>query len=161
MTFQKTETVFLIFESDFAEENPRIHRIIQQLTLEGKKVTAWGFLHKKESVTPVDPDFKILLPKDFGLFHKPKKQLLKELLNQEYDLLIDLTTENLIYLDYIVLYARASCKSGIQKQKVNFYDFSIDMDAYLTENNMQADDLNPTFIFDQIIFYLKNIHSTD
>jgi len=73
MTFQKAETILLIFESDLSEENPRIHRIIQLLTLDGKKVTAWGFLNKKESITPVSPDYKILLPKNFGLFNKPKK----------------------------------------------------------------------------------------
>jgi len=161
MTFQKAGTILLIFESDLSEENPRIHRIIQLLTLDGKKVTAWGFLNKKESITPVSPDYKILLPKNFGLFNKPKKQIFNELLSKEYDLLIDLSTNNLIYLDYIVLCARAKCKAGIKKQRVNYYDFAMDMDNYLAKNNIETGDLDISFIFDQIIFYLKNIHSND
>jgi len=161
MTFQKAETILLIFKSDLSEGNPRIHRIIQLLTLEGKKVTTWGFLNKKESITPVSPNYKILLPKNFGLFNKPKKQILNELLSKEYDLLIDLSTGNLIYLDYIILCARAKCKAGIKKPEVNFYDFAMDMDDYLVKNNMKTSDLDISFIFDQIIFYLKNIHSND
>ncbi|NLK47254.1 MAG: hypothetical protein GX296_00415 [Bacteroidales bacterium] len=161
MTFQKAETILLIFESDLSEENPRIHRIIQLLTLDGKKVTAWGFLNKKESITPVSPDYKILLPKNFGLFNKPKKQIFNELLSKEYDLLIDLSTGNSIHLDYIVLCAQAKCKAGIKKHGANFYDFAMDMDDYLAKNNMEMGDLDISFIFDQIIFYLKNIHSND
>ena len=65
VNYNNAQSIFLLFESDFAEKNVEVRRIIQKLTADGKKVTAWGYTDKKLTSTSILPDFKILNKKDF------------------------------------------------------------------------------------------------
>jgi len=161
VNYDKAKTILLLFESNYSEKNPETKRIIQSLVADGKKVTAWGFVDKKQIISPAYPEYRVLHPKDLVLFKKPNETLLQELLRTEYDLLIDISTKRFIALDYIVLYANAKCKAGMNKNKLNLYDFAVDIDTYLEEKEIQVDDLDYAFLFNQIIFYLKSIQTND
>ncbi len=161
VNYNKAKSILVLFESDYSEKNPRIRRIIKKLTDDGKKVMAWGFIDKKEIKTAILPDFRILHQKDADFFYKPKDTFLNELKDQQFDLLIDLTNGDIIPLQYIALYSNVYCKSGIKKPELNFYDLLIDIsnvNEYDTENPIELD---ATYIYEQIIFYLKKIESAD
>ena len=161
VNYDKARTILLLFESNYSEKNPETKRIIQSLTADGKKVTAWGFVEKKHITSPAYPEYRILHPKDLGFFKKPNDQLIHELLRTEYDLLIDISTKRFVALDYIVLYANAKCKTGMKKNNFNLYDLAMDIEAHLAEKEIQVDDLDYSFLFNQLLFYLKSIQTND
>ncbi len=161
VNYDKAKTVLLLFESHYTEKNPEIEKIIKQLVADGKKLIAWGFVDKKEIMTPSYLDYRILHPKDFKFLGEPSKEVLNELLKQDFDLLIDITSHAILSTAYLVVYARAKCKVGMQKEYNNLYDFSINLKQFLKERELTVDDLDDSFLYDQIIFYLKSIQTKD
>ena len=164
VNYKKAKTILLLFESDYSEKNLSVRRIINQMRLDGKKVSAWGFIDKKEVDTAILPDFRILHHKQTDFFHKPLISYLNELQYNEFDLLIDLSVTPIIPLEYLALYALASFKTGIRKTEVPMYDFVLDVKNLQTETESEEQFENPvdeTYLYNQIIFYLKSIQTTD
>jgi hypothetical protein len=164
VSYSKAKTVLILFESDFSEKNPTIRKMISQLQQDGKKVSAWGFIDKKEVVTSILPDFRILHHKQTDFFQKPIISYLNELESLEFDLLIDLSINSILALQYIALYANASCKTGMHKTELPIYDFMIDIENQPTELETSEPTDNPideNYLFNQIIFYLKSIQTND
>src|ERR1035437_1722880 len=91
VSYDKAKTVLILFESDYSEKNMNIRKMIYQLQQDGKKVSAWGYIDKKEVITSILPDFRILHHKQTDFFQKPMISYINELDDQTFDLLIDLT----------------------------------------------------------------------
>jgi hypothetical protein len=161
VSYDKAKSILLLFESNYSERNPETKKIIEQLQIDGKKVTAIGYVEKKEIVTPAYPDFRILFNKDHNVFQKPDASVLNFFQENEFDLLIDITNREFLPLMYVALFANARCKAGMKKGGADLFDFSIDINEMLTEKELQIDDLEYSFLFDQIIFYLKSIQTND
>lgn len=161
VNYERAKSILLLFESDFSEKNILIRRIIRSLTNDGKKVCAWGYIEKKEITTAILPDFKVLHQKDTDYFKKPKVAFLNELEETEFDLVLDLTVNEVIPLQYIALYANAFCKTGVVKNELEIFDFAINLDNINSNDEDESVDINPRYIFDQIIFYLKSIQTKD
>ena len=161
VNYDKAKSILLLFESNYSEKNLETKKIIQHLLKDGKKVTAWGFVDKKQIISAAYPEYRILHPKDLDLFKKPKNQLIQELLQNEYDMIIDISNRRIIPLDYIALYANAKFKTGMKKDNLNLYDFTVDIENHLKTNEIHVEDLEFSFIFEQILFYLKNIQTND
>ena len=161
VNYNNAQSIFLLFESDFAEKNVEVRRIIQKLTADGKKVISWGYIDKKQITTPILPDFRILNKKDIDFSQKPNESILSELAENKFDLLIDLTEKEIIPLQYIALYAIADFKTGIKRNHSKIYDFMMDMDGISNQSEENLVEINATFIYNQIIFYLKSIQTSD
>lgn len=161
VNYNNAQSIFLLFESDFAEKNVEVRRIIQKLTADGKKVISWGYIDKKQITTPILPDFRILNKKDFDFSQKPNESVLSELAENKFDLLIDLTEKEIIPLQYIALYVIADFKTGIKRNNSKIYDFMMDMDGISNQSEENLVEINATFIYNQIIFYLKSIQTSD
>ncbi|MFT3753503.1 MAG: hypothetical protein QM800_11735 [Paludibacter sp.] len=164
VSYPKAKSVLILFESDYMEKNPNIRRMIGQLQQDGKKVSAWGYVDKKEVITSILPDFRILHHKQTDRFQKPLISYVNELESLEYDLLIDLSVNAVIPLEYIAMYANASCKTGIRKTDLPIYDFVIDIknQAAISETEESGEQpIDENYVFDQIIFYLKSIQTND
>ncbi len=161
VNYGDAKTILLLFESDFIEKNTEIRNIIKTMNAEGKKVMAWGYLNKKKVNTPTLPDFRILNNQNLDSFRKPKPEFLQELGEQKFDLLIDLTINELIPLQYIALHSNVTLKTGIKKNKTPIYDFMIEIDKSKHETDMVQPELNVVYIYNQITFYLKSIQTKD
>lgn len=164
VSYDKAKTVLILFESDYNEKNPIIRRLISSLQQDCKKVSAWGFIDKKEVTTAILPDFRILHHKQTDFFQKPEISYINELENLEFDLLIDLTVHAVLPLQYIAMYANASCKTGTRKNDLPVYDFMLDIEnmELSTESDESVENpIDETYIFNQIIFYLKSIQTND
>lgn len=159
--YENARSVLLLFESDEMEKNPEIRRIIQRLIADGKKVSAWGYVDKKLINTAILPDFKILNNKETDFLQKPNESFIRELENTSYDLMLDLTENDIIPLQYIVLYANVGLKAGVKRMNYELYDFLIDMETISNQTEENLVDINAGFIYNQIIFYLKNIQTSD
>jgi len=160
VNYKSARTVILLFESDYNEKNPEIKLLIQNFVSDGKKVMAWGFVNKKEVSTAILPDFRILHSKDADFTQFPEHTYLRELEELSFDLLIDLTVNEVKPLQYIALYANAACKVGTHNYP-GMYDMVIDV-THIKQKN-QAEELETTSVdvYNQIIFYLKNIQTND
>lgn len=173
VNYDKAKSVMLLFESDLREKNLFIKRIIEQLKGEGKKVSAWGFVDKKIVNSAILPDYRILNKKSCNWTELPNESFLREVKENTYDLLIDLTKNEILPLKYILLYSNVACKAGINKYDENLLDFKLNISEQekleQTEkiNDEDSDEtkveslIDEHYIFQNIIFYLKNIQSND
>lgn len=172
VNYNKANSVVILFESDERENNPFIKRIIEQLKGEGKMVSAWGFVNKKEISSPILPEYRILNKKSCDWSERPVEDFLRELTDYHYDLLIDLTISDILSLKYVLLYANAAFKAGLLKNEDNLTDFKIQIpekdlninSKLNSENSIEMEEnllIDDHFIFNQVIFYLKTIQTND
>lgn len=173
VNYDKAKSVVILFESDERENNPFVKRIIEQLKGEGKKVSAWGFVNKKIIESAVLSDYKILNKKSCDWTKQPTESFIREVSENNYDLLIDLTKNEILPLKYILLYSNAACKTGINKYQENLFDFTLNITPQEEQKQMEdvsMDNSDETkaeslidehYIFQNIIFYLKTIQSND
>ena len=175
--YTSATSILLVFESDYIEKNRFIRKAIEQLTNDGKKVFAWGFLDKKKTATAILPTFKILDRESVDWFECPKSPYLKELMETEYDMLIDLTLNDSLPLQYVSLYANASLKAGMSRSMDDVLDFVLKIPPPEPQELPESDeerrriefqDLNESlfhtdqqYLFEQLFFYLKRIQTKD
>jgi hypothetical protein len=164
VNYDKAKSILLLFESDYNEKNLTIRRIINRLHQDGIKVSAWGYIDKKEVTTSILPDFRILHHKQTDFFQKPLISFVNELEGQEYDLMIDLTLTPLIPLQYVAVFAKASCKIGIHKLELPIYDFVLDVESLtvpIENTDFLESPVDVDYLFEKINYYLKSIQTTD
>ncbi|MDR3652798.1 MAG: hypothetical protein P4L34_07495 [Paludibacter sp.] len=164
VNYNKAKTILLLFESDLQERNSIIRKIISQLQMDGKKVSAWGFVNKKEVESSILPEFRILHNKQTDFSRKPAATFINELANQEFDLLIDLSLKPVLTLEYIAMYAKATLKTGAKKTDLPIFDFVVDLgntNAMIQNAEAIENPIEDAYLFEQIIFYLKSIQTTD
>lgn len=174
--YNSAKTILLIFESDYTEKNKYIREIIEQMTKDGKKVFAWGFLNKKMTSTAILPNFKILDQQTIDWLGCPKASFINELRENEYDLLIDLNRNDELTLRYVALHANAAFKTGMSCNSIGLFDFEIklpeddnkektDESTKEKENYHNINDLlfhiDQQILFELLIFYLKRIETKD
>ena len=175
--YKNAKTVLLVFESDYIEKNRFIRKAIEQLTADGKKIFAWGFLDKKMTSTAILPTFKILDRSSVDWLGCPKAPYLKELMEMEYDMLIDLTLSDVLPLQYVCLYANAALKTGMSRSMDDILDFVIKIpqpepqimpESEEERRKLEFQDLNESlfhtdqqYLFEQLIYYLTKIQTND
>jgi len=129
LNFDSSHSVGVIFK---AEDNSQIEIIRQFLTFLTEKknnICAIGFVDNKKI-----PDFLMLKKgynffcrKDLNLYFLPNNPLVSDFLSKPFDILIDLSLDHHLALDYIVSMSNARFKIGPLKQNLNCYDFMIDL----------------------------------
>ena len=110
-------------------EGLEVEHIAQQLRSAGKEVQVCAMPDKKEIA---------------WLTGMPKKEVRERLQSRHYDMLMDLTQQTNITMQYMALYTRTGIKTGRDIGK-KLYDLSIDTPAQPT----------PNFLFEQIVKYIQ------
>lgn len=106
-----------------------VKHIAKQLQREGKEVQVW-FMPEKKDIC--------------WLTGMPKKEVREEVQSRHYDLMIDLTQQPNITMQYMAMYVKAGIKTGRDIGK-RLYDLSIDTPAQPT----------PDFLFEQVVKYIQ------
>ena len=148
--------IMLIYESDVLERNDAIKTIRQDLLRRQMDVTMWGFVEKKEIMSLVLPQSRILGLQDYNLFGKPRDYVMNDLKAEHYDLLLDLTTRPLLSLRYLALFTDADFKVGL-----NLGEGIHDMLISLPDLDTEQAKPEATWLFDQIMRYITTIKSND
>lgn len=151
--------IMLIYESDVLERNDNIKSIRQDLLRRQMDITMWGFVEKKEITSLVLPQSRILGLADYNILGKPKEYVLKDLVAEHYDLLIDLTTRPLLPLRYLAMYADADFKVGLNLGE-GVHDMLISLPDFTPEQGDEAE-IEASWLFNQIMQYLTTIKSND
>lgn len=144
--YDAIRSFFILYESDWLERNTEINALIRQLKDDGKSVVAWGYCDKKDIQAPNLPESRILGPKNMNLWDRPLPDVLQGLGRRQFDVLIDLTTQPLLPLQYIAMYAPASLRIGSRTED-GVYDMVIPMPA----------DAAPEELLRQVIHYIQLI----
>ena len=110
-------------------EGLEVEHIAQHLRSMGKEVQVCAMPDKKEIS---------------WLTGMPKKEVREHLQSRHYDMLMDLTQQTNITMQYLALYTRAGIKTGRDIGK-KLYDLSIDTPAQPTAD----------FLFEQIVKYIQ------
>lgn len=110
-------------------EGHAVGKWVQQLQREGK--------HVYEIVIPDKKDI-------CWLTEMPKKHVREAIQARHYDLLIDLTQQSSITMQYMAMYIKAGLKTGRNIGK-NIYDLSIDTPAKES----------PDYLYEQIVKYIQ------
>lgn len=149
-SYANIRKVFVLFESDMLERNTQIKQLVRELQADGKTVTAWGFVDKKQVTSAILRDYRILGRQDVSLLGKPKDYELQDLRSEHFDLLISLNVNNIMPLRYLSLYADADFRVGM-----------VTNEPY--ENNFMVavpdDQKNLVYLFDQLMLYLRKINA--
>lgn len=151
--------IMLIYESDVLERNDAIKTIRQDLLRRQMDVTMWGFVEKKEIVSLVLPQSRILGLADYNLFGKPRDYVLNDLKAEHYDLLLDLTTRPLRQLRYLALFTDADFKVGLNLGE-GIHDMLISLPDFDPVQGEEVS-LEATWLYDQIMRYITTIKSND
>ena len=146
-SYKSAKKILILFESDLLERNVQIKALIRQLQDDGKEVTAWGYVAKKQIESGVLRDYRVLGLNDFNFWGVPQEYERQDIARDHYDLLINLNVNNLLAIRYLSLYADADFRAGQETEEPYLNDFMI---------NTMGDN-NPAFLFDQIIHYLKQV----
>ena len=145
------KSVLVLYESDMTEKNTPMRAIRSELQKHGIDAVFWGYVPKKEVQSAVLPQSRIVGTQAFNLWGYPRKEVLGDLLERHYDLVIDLNQSNALPLRYLCLLADAAFRAGIADSKDTPHDLQI----------QTPPQENPTFLFEQILHYLTEIQSND
>ena len=143
VNFQDVSSVLLLLSMDNKKE---IEEIMNMLEEDKKRISAWIYNPQENSMkNTVNVNF--FSKKDTSVWQKPSEKVEKSFLNSEYDLLIDLTTREILPLKYLLGISKASCRCGMKKEGYSFYDLEIEVPAKTKGNELLK----------QILHYLNAI----
>lgn len=145
--YSSISKVLILFESDVLERNVQLKQLVKEIQADGKTVTAWGYVPKKDIVSGVLRDYRVLGLKDVNFLEVPKEYEKQDIQNEHFDLLIDLNMNDLLPLRYLAMYANADFRAGKLEPQPYVHDFMIDV---------QGND-DPAYLFDQILAFLKKV----
>lgn len=156
VNYEKARTIRLLFNSDGTDEP--IERMLRQLAREGKQAEAWGYFAGKPKACPADTEaLHRFTRRDTTCWGRPCKRLQERMNARPCDLLIDLSTRETLPLLYAALAADATMKAGTHTGRREVFDFLLDTRG----GDGRKPSADEQFIFEQIIFYLKSIQTTD
>lgn len=129
----------------------KVTTFVKRLQEMGKSVKALGYVENKGLTGYFLPklSYDFLYPSGLSWNFKPVSDAAKDFMQSEYDILIDLTTEDILPLLYVTGLSKARFKTGMQSDAKNTY---LDLMISLSEDG-ELDEL-----IEQIDHYLSIIN---
>lgn len=160
VSYEKARDFLLLFESENWEYQ-QIAEIVSVLEKDNKHVMAIGYTTGKKPLEKSMPDILLFSKKETNLFGKPAKNIIEKVAKGKFDILIDLSSRQAMPLLYLSLYADASLKMSSHMLDMPIFDFILDIHKQKENKPEQNNDAMERFLFEEIIFYLKSIQTTD
>ncbi len=133
--FEKIKTVGIIFDATNTEDYEIVKRYVVYLREHLKKVKVIGFFSKKEipTLTYSKLEYDFFSTKELNWMGTPNSVIIRNFINEEYDLLIDLNIHNHFPLKYIAALSKASFKVGkFNENDIEIHDMMIAADGTKT-----------------------------
>jgi len=148
----RAKTVGILFAVDNEQFYEKVNQLIGNLTNQKKLVNALAFVPSRNVPNYFVAKMKIdvLTSKNINCFGVPKSSFIKDFVNKNFDILIDLTLSDNLTLDYIATLTQAGFKVGrYRKWMLNVFDF------LLKKNN----DMNDSEYLKYLLDYLTKINT--
>ena len=129
--YEQAKTIGILFDAGSAEDFELVKQYVINLREKNKKVKAVGYF--KSYGVPVltysKLEFDFFSMKELAVTGKPKPVFIRNFIEEEYDLLIDLNIHDHFALKYICALSKASFKVGkYEEDDIPIHDMMIDSD---------------------------------
>ncbi len=150
--YSQIESIGIIYDASLEENYKQISILVKELIQDQKKVKTLGYFTQKKMPNHCFSQltFEFCDKKCFLWNQKPGKQNVKDFINSNYDVLIDLTPSSFYHVKYLMALSKPQMRSGIYADKyVDLYDLMLQVD----ENNSLKQ------IIEHVFYYLKMINN--
>ena len=131
-------TVAVVYDATSRQEYERVRNFIKYLKEKEKKVISLGFIDSKDpnQILKTQLEFRFFTKKDLNWHFKPGGLEIINFLEEDYDILIDLSLENCFPLKYVSGLSKAKFKVGAaNKDSTLYFDMVIDVGLKKTTDN--------------------------
>lgn len=106
-----------------------VQKFLKKLAEDGKQIFAIGFIEKKEIPQEyvLKKGFNFFCLKELNWYYKPEPVFVADFIERDFDLLINLSIDNVFPVDYIFALSNARFKAGKYTEGYEFADLSIDI----------------------------------
>jgi len=121
----------LIYNASEETSYIKVSQFVKFLQNKGKKVKALGFVKYKQIPHYCIPmlSFDFCTSKNINWFNKPSSVFVRDFINEEFDIIIDLNLDNNLSGQYISGLSKAKFKVGIfSESNSKYYDLMIKLD---------------------------------
>jgi hypothetical protein len=129
--FNDIKTVGILFDATSSEDYEIVKRYVLYLREHRKRVKVIGFFNTKTlpPMTYSKLEYDFFSAKEINWMGKPSTTVIKNFIDEEYDLLIDLNVHDHFALKYIAALSKANFKVGKYSERdMEMYDMMIDAD---------------------------------
>jgi hypothetical protein len=130
MNLEQAKRIGILYALDDIPDYDKVSKFVSELQHDHKEVKALGFVRNKNLITRFLPklSFDFFSIGDISWFYRPIHKKLKDFIDKEFDLLIDLSVYENFPLIYIAGLSHSFCKVGrFSEENSNYYDFMIDL----------------------------------
>ncbi len=123
-------SIGILYTLDDVPDYERVEKFVSELQHDRKEVKALGFVANKNLVTRFLPklSYDFFSRKDLTWYRKPVHHLVKDFMDKEFDILINLSPKDFFPFHYIAGLSNAWCRVGcFSDRNVAFYDLMIEM----------------------------------
>ncbi len=128
----------ILYTLDDVPDYDRVSQFVSQLQIDHKEVKALGFVKNKNLVQRFLPklSYDFFSRRDLTWFYKPIHNQVRDFIDKEFDLLIDLSLHDSFPLKYIAGLSNALCRVGrFSEENADYYDFMIDLKPSMTSED--------------------------
>lgn len=148
--FNTAKTAGIIFNSPDENSFEAIKQFLSYLSQFELKVIALGYIHSKKipETFLMRKGINFYCKTDLNWYYKPKNEIVEQFINQEFDILFDLSIKDFFTVNYVGSLSKATFKIGKQSDNAHL-DLTID----IKENK------SVEYLIDQIKHYLNIINN--
>lgn len=130
LNLDQARRIGILYSLNDVPDYDKVSEFVSELQHKQKDVKALGFVRNKNLITRFLPklSFDFFSVKDISWFYRPIHTKLKDFIEKEFDLLIDLSVHENFPLKYIAGLSHSYCKVGrFSEENSNYYDIMIDI----------------------------------
>ena len=123
------QSIGILYDATDLKDMILVSEFVNDLFKTKKDVKALGFVNRNELTHHHMPmlQFDFFFLKDLNWYYKPQNYIIKNFLEKDYDILINLCTSNCVPVKYLAGSSKAKFKVGKYEQDLSIYDMMIDV----------------------------------
>jgi hypothetical protein len=135
INLEKAKCVGILYTLDDIPVYDTVSEFVTQLQRQHIEVKALGFVKDKNLISRFLPklSYDFFSRKDINWFYRPIHAKVRDFINKEFDILIDLSLQDSFTLQYISGLSRSFCRVGkFSDENTHYYDLLFDIDQTVT-----------------------------
>jgi len=123
------KSIGILYDATDLKDMMLVSEFANELFKTKKDVKALGFVNRNELTHHHMPmlQFDFFFLKDLNWYYKPQNYIIKNFLEKDYDILINLCTSNCVPVKYLAGGSKAKFKVGKYEEDLSIYDMMIDV----------------------------------
>jgi hypothetical protein len=134
VNLEKAKYIGILYTLDDLPVYDVVTDFVTQLQRQHIEVKALGFVRNRNLISRFLPklSYDFFSTRDINWFYRPIHNKVKDFINKEFDILIDLSLKDSFTLQYISGLSRSFCRVGkFSEENTNYYDLLFDVNSSL------------------------------